>query len=176
MTKRVYVYPDELVVVRVIQDGYGDKDFRKWVKQDRKPSVLVRVSEEGSFVTKENGEECISEETYYDYMCKMDSDMDRCEIKYKWFKCFEYILIKLESSFSRGSIRSLFYEWYMECWDAMWLENSTEYSGKSKDELLESFCGECHYVCDRVNFDRLFRTHWLFRKSGMLNEDIDGLL
>ena len=41
-------------------------------------------------------------------------------------------------------------------------ENSVEFKEFSNKQLIEAFCGECGYIYDRVSYDRLFRTHWLF--------------
>ena len=51
----------------------------------------------------------------------------------------------------------------MDNWTATHKEN-TEYTNYSKMKLIDEFCGECHYISDRISYDRLFRAHWLFRQ------------
>ena len=49
----------------------------------------------------------------------------------------------------------------MDNWQDLHKEN-TKYADYRKKEMYEEFCSECCYICDRVDLDRLFRTHWLF--------------
>jgi len=105
------------------------------------------------------------EDKYYGYMCDMASDY--IAAKEKWFYCFHYTLKRW--GFNNKSIKDLFNEFLMVNWEALHLEN-TSYVGYSKEELKESFRHECHYVSDRMSFDRLFRTHWLYLQA--FSEDI----
>lgn len=66
--------------------------------------------------------------------------------------------------FKKKSINSLFYDFDMSNWEALHKEN-TEYKNYTKSELIESFASECSYISDRASYDRLFRTHWLFRNA-----------
>jgi hypothetical protein len=58
-------------------------------------------------------------------------------------------------------------------WDDLDKENSI-YKQDSKEQLIEKFCYECVYICDRVSYDRLFRTHWLFLRA--FEDELDLLL
>lgn len=105
------------------------------------------------------------EDKYYETITSFeDVGMNFEKVHDRWFGCFTYILEKFNTGFNKDSIKSLFYDFDMENWRTMHLEN-TEYKDKSKQELFESFAGECWYTSDRMSYDRLFRTHWLFRKA-----------
>lgn len=100
----------------------------------------------------------------YDLMCidiKKDTSFD--VLHEKWFLCFSEVLKLFNKGFNEDSIKALFYEFDMANWKALHLEN-TEYKTKTKKELLDSFLRECYYISDRLSFDRLFRTHWLFKQ------------
>lgn len=103
----------------------------------------------------------ITEDTYYDLMCEMSTDMDFDELYKRWFSCFLYILKSFKVGYTFTVASSLFFDFHMMNWIDLHKENS-EYKDYTKEKLIESFCGECHYICDRVSYDRLFRTHWLF--------------
>ena len=103
----------------------------------------------------------ITEEKYYNLMCgEMGTTFK--EIHKNWYDCFHRFLNIIDEGFTDESIQSLFYDFDMENWGAMHKEN-TEYSECTDEELLDDFLGECSYICDRMSYDRLFRTHWLFR-------------
>jgi hypothetical protein len=106
----------------------------------------------------------ISEKTYYEYMCNFDSIHKFDIILERWYKCFDRILRRMDLGYKKPIIDSLFYKWEMENWGAMWQEH-TEYKDYTPIQLLEEFASECRYICDRASYDRLFRTHWLFRKA-----------
>ena len=104
---------------------------------------------------------------YYDIMLSFGNyDRDRDLIynicRDKWFYCFNFVLRNW--GFSKKSIHHLFYNWDMSNWDALHLEN-TKYKGFISHDLKRIFFFECVYVCDRMSFDRLFRTHWLFVRA-----------
>jgi hypothetical protein len=105
----------------------------------------------------------MNKEEYYNLMEHMNTGSDFDTIHKNWFECYTYIIKKF-ANFTPESIKSLFYDWDMENWKAMHLEN-TEYKDYTKEQLKEAFCGECWYISDRTSYDRLFRTHWLFLRA-----------
>lgn len=106
----------------------------------------------------------ITEKKYYDLMCNFSTNMKRKELIKKWYLCFYYICKEINMCFTDSVIHSLFYHFGMDNWKDLHLEN-TIYKGKRKKTLLKAFCSEAHYICDRVSYDRLFRTHWLFLQA-----------
>lgn len=106
----------------------------------------------------------MKEKEYYKLMNRMDSKTDFKTIHKNWFKCFDYILRSFREGHNERTIKSLFYNFQMDNWTAMHIEN-TEYKNHTKAQLINSFCGECCYISDRASYDRLFRTHWLFRRA-----------
>lgn len=106
----------------------------------------------------------MKEKEYYDIMCNMDYKMSFEELNKLWYKCFTYILKSFKVGFNKKSIKSLYYDFDMDNWTALH-KDQTEYKDYSKKKLIKAFCGECHYICDRASYDRLFRTHWLFRQA-----------
>ena len=107
----------------------------------------------------------ITEKEYYDLMYNFSNkSMSFEDIHDKWYKCFDYFLRRLKIGYNKKIIDSLFYDFDMENWNAMHQEN-TEYRGLSKEELIGEFAGEAHYISDRMSYDRLFRTHWLFKQA-----------
>ena len=105
-----------------------------------------------------------TKEQFYSTMNKFESSMTFKQIHKEWYKCFSYWLKSIELGFSDEAIKSLFYDFDMENWTAMHKEN-TEYKDDSNNILIGHFCGECSYIMDRMSYDRLFRTHWLFRQG-----------
>ena len=103
----------------------------------------------------------MKEQDYYDLMENMGDDFET--IHANWKKCFAHILNEL-STFTPESIESLFYHFDMDNWPALHQEN-TEYKDMSKEQLSDAFKGQCWYISDRISYDRLFRTHWLFRQA-----------
>lgn len=101
---------------------------------------------------------------YYKIMESFNTEMSFEEIHEKWFKCFSYILNSFKKGFNKKSITSLFYDFDMCNWEVFHQEN-TFYKDKSKEDLIYDFVNECAYICDRTSYDRLFRTHWLFRTA-----------
>lgn len=114
----------------------------------------------------------ITENTYYDLMCEMSVDMNFDELHRRWLSCFFHILKSFKVGYTYKVASSLFLDFHMLNWIDLHKENS-EYKDLTKKELIESFCGECHYICDRANYDRLFRTHWLFIQA--FNNELDGI-
>jgi hypothetical protein len=106
----------------------------------------------------------MKEKEYYKTMCHMDKYKSFKTIHKKWHECFTYILKSRKKGYTKKIVDDLFYWWGMANWSAMHKEN-TEYKNSSKEELLDHFFGECFYICDRASYDRLFRTHWLFRHA-----------
>lgn len=106
----------------------------------------------------------ISEEEYYKKMHNMRKLKTFKSIHKNWYECFNYILRSYKVSFTDRAINSLFYNFDMQNWTALHLDK-TEYKNYSKEDLLEEFFGECSYISDRTSYDRLFRTHWLFRRA-----------
>lgn len=109
----------------------------------------------------------LSEKKYYDYMCEMGeciANESFEELHSRWFNCFAYSLRKLDPSIPLTTIRALFYDWDMDNWEALH-QDKTEYAGMEYGALLDSFDGECNYICDRVSWDRIFRVHWLFKRA-----------
>lgn len=106
----------------------------------------------------------ISKVYYYKLMEDMHNYKDFETLHENWRKCFEYILKSFNCGFTSEAIDNLFYNFNMLNWKELWIENS-EYKNYSKEKLIESFTLECFYISDRTSFDRLFRTHWLFRKA-----------
>ena len=101
----------------------------------------------------------MDEDLYYKAMQSFDKLTRVEEIISKWKQCFIYILNKREYPFM--VIEDLFNNFSMDNWHDLHKEN-TKYATFTKKELYEEFCLECCYICDRVDLDRLFRTHWLF--------------
>jgi hypothetical protein len=111
-----------------------------------------------------NDKSTITEEKYYQLMGSMRKYKSFQKLHQNWYLCFEYILRSFKCNFSKKSINSLFYDFDMSNWEALHKEN-TEYKNYTKSELIESFASECSYISDRASYDRLFRTHWLFRNA-----------
>jgi hypothetical protein len=106
----------------------------------------------------------ISEKTYYEYMNHF-GDLHKFDIVHdRWYKCFDRILRMMKVGYKKPQVDSLFYKFYMENWDALQQEN-TVYRDTKPIELAIEFSYECIYISDRPSYDRLFRTHWLFRKA-----------
>lgn len=114
----------------------------------------------------------ITEEEYYELMGNMDSLKTFKKLHEAWYKCFNHILNSFNVGFTEKAIRSLYFDFDMSNWKAMWKENS-EYKDCTYEELLKVFKGECSYISDRVSYDRLFRTHWIFRQ--IFEEDLNKL-
>lgn len=106
----------------------------------------------------------IDNDLYYSLMSNMSADSSFEKLHSDWYNCFAHILLAFNVGHNEDTIKSLFYDFDMDNWKSMHKEN-TEYSDSSKEELIKDFCGECSYICDRTSYDRLFRTHWLFRQS-----------
>lgn len=106
----------------------------------------------------------ITETEYYNLMSTFDTNMNFDEIHEKWYKCFHYILRSFKVRFLDKTIHSLFYDFDMENWTALHKEN-TEYKDDSRKDLIKFFCIECGYISDKASYDRLFRTHWLFKNA-----------
>lgn len=79
-----------------------------------------------------------------------------------WYEYFKTSMRMLGIKRNK-SIKTLFDGWDMQNWKAMHLDSS-EYQHNSRDELFHIFSSEAEYMADRMSFDRLFRTHWLFKK------------
>lgn len=97
-------------------------------------------------------------------MCNFKPEFSFDKIHRDWLKCFKYIFHYWHIGYTDKIIESLFYDFEMANWTALHQEN-TEYKGFSKRKLIASFCSECCYISDRTSYDRVFRTHWLFRKA-----------
>lgn len=98
-------------------------------------------------------------EEYYNTMQNFDKLTLTEEIISKWKQCFIYILNKRD--YPVMVIEDLFNNFNMENWYDLHKEN-TRYANYDKNELYIEFCSACFWICDRVDLDRLFRTHWLF--------------
>jgi hypothetical protein len=107
----------------------------------------------------------ITEKEYYRFMCMGYSPFNGFNFYHKkWYQCFRFILLALNKEYPESVIRDLFYRFEMDNWTDLHLDESI-YAGKKSRALLESFMTECQYISDRATYDRLFRTHWLFRKA-----------
>lgn len=107
----------------------------------------------------------INEKEYYDLMDGgMSSEWTFEQLHTAWKSCFSHVLKSFKIGYTQKIIDSLFYDFQMDNWRAMHKQN-TEYASYSKKKLVERFLGECQYTCDRMSYDRLFRTHWLFRQA-----------
>ena len=108
----------------------------------------------------------ITEEEYYNLMCGGKETMGTTfeQIHKNWYDCFHSFLIRIDEGFNDKSIKSLFYDFDMSNWPAIHKAN-TEYRDYTKDKLIDSFLEECSYISDRNSYDRLFRTHWIFRQA-----------
>ncbi len=107
----------------------------------------------------------MTKKQYYKLMCNMRDNKTFQDYHDNWYKCFTYILKSFKCNFHPNAIKSLFYDFEMENWNALHLGNNAEYKGSTKEQLLDYFAGECNYISDRTSFDRLFRTHYLFIRS-----------
>lgn len=102
----------------------------------------------------------MTEKEYYEIMCETIYKYKSFKKVHElWYKCFIYGMGKLK--ISKSAANNLFYNFLMNNWTALHKEK-TEYKDYSTSQLLESFKGECHYISDRLSFDRIFRAHWLF--------------
>jgi len=115
----------------------------------------------------------MNEEEYYDLMSNMRKDTSFAAIHDNWYNCFDYILRNIDEEYTGSTIYSLFYHFNMQNWAALHKENTT-YKDYTKEQLIQEFCGECIYISDRADYDRLFRTHWLFRQA--FSDEIDKVL
>jgi len=106
----------------------------------------------------------MTKDEYYELMCNMKPELGFEALHYRWHKCFTHILRGFKVGYNQKIIDSLFYDFDMENWKDLHKEN-TEYSSATPYELADAFRGECGYICDRVSYDRLFRTHWLFKRA-----------
>jgi hypothetical protein len=79
-----------------------------------------------------------------------------------WYSCFYAILKGLNSEYTVNLISDLFYNFQMDNWKDLHLVQS-EYKNRTIFELYNIFSNEANYISDRTSYDRLFRTHWLFR-------------
>lgn len=115
----------------------------------------------------------IEERTYYHLMNSFNKKLSFNDFVDRWFKCFDYILRSYRVGFRDEAIKDLFFSFRMENWGALHKDNIKEYKDKTKEDLIEDFCGECVYICDRTSYDRLFRTHWLFLNA--FDEEMDKI-
>ena len=106
----------------------------------------------------------MDKEEYYELMETITPKIGFEELHKNWLDCFTYVLTAFKVGFVKESIESLFYHFSMENWKTIHQEN-TVYKGYSKNKLIKKFCAECSYVSDRMSYDRLFRTHWLFLRA-----------
>ena len=106
----------------------------------------------------------MKKDDYYNLMGNMHKHKDFKRLHKDWMQCFNHILKSFNCGFTNKCIESLYYDFDMDNWKAMHKENS-EYKDCNKDELIENFVWECAYIADRVSYDRLFRTHWIFRHA-----------
>jgi hypothetical protein len=97
------------------------------------------------------------EDTYYEVMCNMKDNYRNA--KHDWHYCFDYTLRRWK--FNKKARKDLFENFLMENWKSLWKEN-TEFKDYTKEKMIQYFQGECHYTCDRMSLDRLFRVHWLY--------------
>ena len=104
----------------------------------------------------------MTEKEYYSTMTTMHKYKSFKILHKNWHQCFSYILKGYKKGYTKKIVDSLFYDWDMLNWTSMHKER-TEYASYSKDQLLQAFQSECAYICDRATYDRLFRTHWLFK-------------
>lgn len=114
----------------------------------------------------------MTEQEYYRAMNTMPTYKSFETLHKKWYECFSYILKSYKKGYNKKIIDSLFYDWDMQNWTALHKEK-TEYALYSKDELAVEFQHACTYICDRASYDRLFRTHWLFKNA--FEEKIDKI-
>jgi len=106
-----------------------------------------------------------STDKYYEIMsnfCKF-KHTDFNKIHKLWYSCFYAILRGLNPGYVDGVISDLFYNFQMSNWKDLQLACSI-YKGGTREELYYEFVNEVAYISDRVSYDRLFRTHWLFRR------------
>jgi hypothetical protein len=115
----------------------------------------------------------MNEKDYYNLMSNMRKDTTFTTLHNAWYKCFDYILRNIDEEYTGSTIYSLFYNFRMDNWIALHKENTT-YKDFTKEQIIDEFCGECIYISDRADYDRLFRTHWLFQRA--FSEELDKLL
>lgn len=113
----------------------------------------------------------MNRKTFYRTMCSFEPNQNFETFHENWKKCFTSYLKSLKIGYSNRAIEDLFYNFDMLNWKDLHKGN-TEYKDNSKEELLGFFCSETKYICDRMSYDRLFRTHWLFKQvfQNQLNE------
>lgn len=106
----------------------------------------------------------MQKDDYYKLICSLDPKSNFKTMHKKWFQCFDYVLRSFKAGHNAKTIKSLFYDFDMDNWEALHKEN-TQYKNYSKKKLIETFCVECNYISDRTSYDRLFRCHWLFKEA-----------
>lgn len=107
----------------------------------------------------------LTENQYYNSMYKIRGDQPFKTIFKKWKACFAYILRAKKVGYTDKIIDALFWDFEMCNGYQFNREHIPKYAKATKQELIEEFCTECHYIADRASYDRLFRTHWLFREA-----------
>jgi hypothetical protein len=106
----------------------------------------------------------LNEKQYYKLMQDMSVNTPYQKLVKQWETCFGYILRHMHVGYNQRLIDSLFWDFEMCNGIIFNHENIPYYANKTKQACLEEFCQECAYICDRADYDRLFRTHWLFRR------------
>lgn len=96
-----------------------------------------------------------------DIYIKIDQG-DQKDIDKNWKEFFSCYL--KDCGFNYTAIEALF-EWGSDGhnWSELHIDK-TEYKDYNKDQLLQRFICEVHYIYDRMSLDRLFRTHWLYNQ------------
>ncbi len=107
----------------------------------------------------------MNKDEFYKTMEAFHKDMPDDVVSRNWRKCFVYALSSTYKDFPAAAAEILFDRFDMDNWKAMWKEHSPEYKDSTIDQMKEAFAGECHYISDRISFDRVFRTHWLYKRA-----------
>lgn len=111
----------------------------------------------------------ITEEEFYElmYNCmrkKNQHSITYDEIYENWFLCFHYVLKSFNCGFKTKTIRNIFDNFDMSNWLLLHI-NKTEFRKYTAEEMFNAFYAEANYTADRMSYDRLFRTHWLIKKT-----------
>lgn len=82
------------------------------------------------------------------------------ELELKYWKPL-FVLVLLNFGFNIKSAKKLFqFGEYGHCWEKLW--ETEEEKNKTLEEKLNNFYSEVSYCSDRMNFDRLFRIHFIY--------------
>lgn len=102
---------------------------------------------------------------YYQAISEITHDnFQGADLVFQWFSVFYATLNRFHPEYTFNVAFELFCYFGMGNWTALH-KDKTEYKDDTPQEMLEHFYGELNYCSDRMSYDRLFRTHWLFLQT-----------